>query len=470
MPRPCGPRCPVHIATQLRCCDPRGATSCGSPMPRAEQIAKPTERDLRLVGFFIASAPPIHHLTEAGPMFKRMLVLGPAALIAAACGTDRPYPTGAPVASTATVAFSAVKFWEVGATVSWNQLASDLAAAAPAPGINVRRLSAYLALAQLRAAEAAQAAPGPHPPIAAAIGGASVAVLSSFFPGNIAQLEAALDAQQASDPWPGAKHADFAAGEAIGRAAGARVLTFAQGDLFGLVDPLLPPVGPPPVGPGRWIYAPPPVIARGGLGARPFFLTSQDQLRPPPPPAFGSPAFNAALAEVRQVSDTRTQAQIVIANYWNRNQSPRSDSAFMGIARELIVSHHRSDAEAARIMFLMSAASYDAIIGCFDAKYHYWYIRPGQADAGIHTVFPTPQHPSYPSAHSCISGAMSSVLTAAFPSERARLAAAAQEASLSRLYAGIHYRFDFEAGLALGRRAAALALAADLDEVAPGTK
>jgi len=403
-------------------------------------------------------------------MLKRLLVLGPAALLAAACGIDHPHPTDAAVASTAPPAFSAVKFWEAGATVSWNQLATDLAAAAPAPGINAARLYAYLSLAQLRAAEAAQAARGPHPPISAAIGGASVAVLSSFFPGNTDQLEGALDAQANSDPWPGAKHADFAAGEAIGRAVGARVLTFAQGDLFGLTDPLLPPVGPPPVGPGHWIYAPPPVIARGGLGARPFFLTSQDQLRPPPPPAFGSAAFNTALAEVRQISDTRTQEQIDIANYWNVNQSPRSQAAFMGIARELIVSYHRSEVEAARIMFLMSAASYDAIIGCFDAKYHYWFIRPPQADPGIRTVFPTPQHPSYPSAHSCFSGALSGVLSAAFPSERTRLAAVAQEASLSRLYAGIHYRFDFEAGLALGRGAAALALAADLDEVAPGTR
>jgi hypothetical protein len=403
-------------------------------------------------------------------MFKRMLVLGPAALLAAACSIDGPNPNDAPVASTATVAFSTVKFWEAGATVSWNQLATDLAVAAPAPGINATRLYAYLALAQFRAAEAAQAVPGPHAPIAAAIGGASVAVLSSFFPGNIAQLEAALDAQEGSDPWPGAKHADFAAGEAIGRAVGARVLSFAQGDLVGLTNPLLPPVGPPPVGPGSWIYAPPPLIARGNLGARPFFLTSQDQLRPPPPPAFGSPAYNAALAEVRQISDTRTQEQIDIANYWNVNQSPRSQAAFMGIARELIVSHHRSDAEAARILFVMSAAGFDALIGCFDAKYHYWFIRPPQADAGIHTVFPTPQHPSYPSAHSCFSGAYSGVLAAAFPSERARVAAAAEEASLSRLYAGIHYRFDFETGLELGRRAAELALAADLDQVAPGTK
>jgi len=402
-------------------------------------------------------------------MFKRMLLFGPAALLAAACGNDRP-PTAVAVASTATVAFSAVKFWEAGATVRWNELATDLAVAAPAPGINATRLYAYLALAQFRAVEAAQAAPGPHPPIAAAIGGASVAVLSSFFPSASTQLEAALDAQQGSDPWPGAQHADFAAGEAIGRAVGARVLSFAQGDLVGLTNPLDPPVGPPPVGPGHWIYTPPPPIARGNLGARPFFLTSQDQLRPPPPPAFGSPAFNTALAEVRQISDTRTQEQIDIANYWNVNQSPRSQTAFMGIARELIVSHHRSDAEAARIMFLMSAAAFDALVGCFDAKYHYWFIRPPQADAGIHTVFPTPQHPSYPSAHSCFSGAYSSVLTAAFPSERARLEAVAQEASLSRLYAGIHYRFDFETGLELGRRAAALALAADLDQVAPGTK
>jgi membrane-associated phospholipid phosphatase len=396
-------------------------------------------------------------------MRSRILVLVPVAFLAAACGVDR--TTG--VARTdAAVAFDAVKFWEAGATVSWNQLATDLATAAPAPGINATRMYVYLALAQFRAAEGAQAAPGPHA-ISAAIGGASVAVLSSFFPTASAQLEAALDAQEAADPWPGAKHADFAAGEALGRAVGARVLAFAAGDLVGLTNPLLAPVGPPPVGPGYWIYTPPPVIARGNLGARPFFLTSQDQLRPPPPPAFGSAAFNAALAEVYQISVNRTQEQIDIANYWNVNQSPRSQAGFMGIARELIVSHHRTDTEAARIMFLMSAAAFDALIGCFDAKYYYWFIRPPQANTGIVTVFPTPQHPSYPSAHSCFSGAYSGVLTAAFPSERARLAAAAEEASLSRLYAGIHYRFDMVAGLALGRAAAALALAADLNQVAP---
>ena len=140
-------------------------------------------------------------------MFRRALVLGTAALLAAGCGIDQPHPTDAAPASTRSApsgspAFSAVKFWEVGATVSWNQLATDLATAAPAPGINAIRLYSYLSLAEFRAAEAAQALPGPHPPISAAIGGASFAVLSSFFPGSVAQLQAALDAQEASDPWP----------------------------------------------------------------------------------------------------------------------------------------------------------------------------------------------------------------------------------------------------------------------------
>lgn len=77
-------------------------------------------------------------------------------------------------------------------------------------------------------------------------------------------------------------------------------------------------------------------------------------------------------------------------------------------------------------------------------------------------VFPTPNHPSYPSAHACISGAVSTVLSAQFPSEKDELTALAEEGALSRLFAGIHYRFDNETGLALGRRVGALALDRDV--------
>ena len=387
----------------------------------------------------------------------RFLLIGPVLLAAAACGTDR--STGVANASAVqTPSYSAVKFWEAGATVAWNELANDLAARRV---IDAGRFYAYLGMAQFRAAQAAQTTPGPHPPVAAAIGGASVAVLRSFFPLDVAEIEAALDAQGSAPAWPGAKHADFADGEALGRAVGAAVIAYAQGDGIGLTNPLLPPFGPPPVTPGSWLYSGGP-IARGALGARPIFLSSRSQIRPPAPPAFGSAEFLSALAEVRQIANNRTPEQLAIANFWNVNQSPRSDAAIMRIARDLIVSHRRSDTEAARIMFLMGASAFDALIGCFDAKYFYWYIRPPQADPTIVTAFATPPHPSYPSAHSCASGAFAAVLSEAFPSERAAMDAIAQEASLSRLYAGIHYRFDMDAGLALGRAAAAIALAADI--------
>jgi membrane-associated phospholipid phosphatase len=378
-----------------------------------------------------------------------LAILASAAL-AAGCGEANTAPSGAETGGSE-VAYSAVKFWEVGASAGWNQIATSLAARRP---IDAGRLYAYLSMAQFRAAEAG-AAIHPNSPTSAAIGAASAAVLSSFFPLDIAEIEAALDAQEAASPWPGAVHQDFASGEAMGRAVGAKVLVFASGDRVGLADP-----GTPPIGPGYWLWSGGP-IARGGYRARPFFLASDSEFRPSPPPAFGSPDYLAALAEVRSISDTRTAEQLAIAVYWNLNQSPRSDAAMENLAVELIRAHHVQDAAAAKILFLMNAASFDAIIGCFDAKYAYWFIRPPQADPAITLPIGLPPHPSYPSAHSCVSGAMTGVLAAAFPSETARLARVAEEASLSRLYGGIHYRFDMQAGLALGAAVAAKAVAAD---------
>ena len=385
----------------------------------------------------------------------RVSVIALGAILAAGCsGPDGASPTGLGEGVGLTAA--AVKFWEVDATTGWNEVATILA---DQTAIDQGRLYAYLSLAQFRAAEAA-AALRPHPPTSAAIGGASAAVLGAFFPAAVGTIEATLDEQAEADPWPGAKHADFATGESLGRAVGAEVLVYAAGDLVGVANP-----GTPPIGPGYWLWNGGPMV-RGNYQARPFFLASGDEFQPPPPPAFGSDEYLAALAEVRQVSDTRTADQLAIATYWNLQQSGRRNAPFNNLAVELIRAHRVGDAEAARIMFLMNAAMFDALVGCFNAKYAYWFIRPPQADPAITLPVGLPPHPSYPSAHSCVSGAMSGVLMAEFPDARGRVAAMAEEASISRLYAGIHYRFDMVAGLALGRAVAAKALAADLDAVA----
>ena len=407
------------------------------------------------------TATPTRPAVTRAAAMSRLGSLALAALLMACQDSGR---VTAPTAATAPVAGvlvpgqaarSAVKFWDANATADWNERATSLEARRPAAP--VFRLYAYLSLAQLRAAEDAQAIQ-PHPPTSAAIAAASAVILTRFFPLDAAEIDAALVAQSAAEPWPGAKHQDFAAGKAIGEAAAARVIAYSLGDRVGLANP-----GAAPTTPEHWLGANP---IRGGYKARPFYLTSDDELRPPPPPAFGSDEYNEALAEVRRIADTRTPEQTAIALYWAANQSAAIDAAMNNLAVELIRTHRRGEVESARILFLMSSAAFDAAIGCYNAKFDYWYIRPKQADPGIVTVFNAPNHPSYPSGHSCHSGASTGVLAAVFPSETRRLAEIADEASLSRLYAGIHYRFDMVAGLALGRAAAAKAMAANLDEVA----
>lgn len=387
---------------------------------------------------------------------SRLLIIAAASTLGLTACSGRDAGPDGMMAPSPGAARSAVKFWEANATANWNELATSLASRRR---VNVSRLYVYLSLAQLRAAEDAEAIK-PSSPTASAIVAASASVLESYFPADVAEIEGALAAQADAEPWPGAKHQDFALGATLGRAAAVRVLAFSATDLVGLTNP-----GTPPATPGHWLWSGGP-IARGNLGARPFFLASRDEFRPAAPPSFGSPEYLAALAEVRRISDTRTPQQLAIAQYWNVGQGPTSNTIVENLAVELIRRHRASDVESARILFRMNAAIFDALVGCFDAKYTYWFIRPPQADPLITLPIGLPPHPSYPSAHSCVSGAASGVLIAEFPEDRDRLEAIAQEASLSRLYAGIHYQFDMEAGLALGRGVAAKAMTADLGAVA----
>ncbi|HET8623986.1 MAG TPA: vanadium-dependent haloperoxidase [Gemmatimonadales bacterium] len=359
---------------------------------------------------------------------------------------------------------SATKFWDVGATVRWNTIAREETRSGVLNVFTGARMLTYLSLAQYNAAVAALKANdrGEHPSIAAAVGGASVALLSAapFFPARAAFFEAQLDAQEAGPRWPGEAHRDFAAGEALGRQIAAAVLASAATDGFtpsnaGVTVPVCP---------GCWFSAPGLLPAFPRLGEmRPFFLTSGSQFRPPAPPAFGSPALLAALAEVRQVSDTRTPEQDASAKFWARpNGFAVIPANNYQVATELIVQHHLSEVRAAHTLALMGMASMDAFIACHDAKYTYWLFRPSQADPGITLSVPLPNFPSYPSNHACVSGASMAVLASLFPSEASRLNGLADEAALSRLLGGIHYRFDNNTGLVLGRRVAAWALAHDV--------
>lgn len=381
----------------------------------------------------------------------RLLTPALAIVVASACQPDAPT---SPLASPAPD-LAAVQFAESGSSVAWNATARDLIVARSmnAPHVQLRILT-YLSIAQYNAIVTAEDTKdrGTHASLRSAAAAASVVVLSHFFPLDASDLEDELEAQLAGPAWPGERHRDIASGEAVGRSTGAAVVTYAQADNFnvdGLADP--------PLGAQYWVSSTNPATSpvKALWGTRPFVLASPDQFRPDAPPAFDSPEFLAALQEIRDLSDNRTPEQLAQAQFY----APRAGTYMNEIATELIVANHRSEREAARILALANMAGFDAMIGCWDAKFAYWLTRPWNADPAITTPIGRPNHPSYLSGHSCNTSSFATVLTDAFPAERDRLEGIVVAAGLSRMYGGLHYRFDCEDGQALGRQVAEFVLA-----------
>jgi membrane-associated phospholipid phosphatase len=268
-----------------------------------------------------------------------------------------------------------------------------------------------------------------------------------------------IDAQLAADAayfpaLPSERDADFDAGVAVGRDVAAAVIAYAATD------------GSKAVwdgsrGPGGWtpISLPPQDATWGGV--RPWLMSSADQFHPVDPPAIGSPRYLADLAEVRYYSDNRTPEQLAIARYWASGYGFGGPAGYFGVlAAELGTRQHLDERRMSRVLAVMHMAVMDASIGCYQAKYQYWYIRPYQADPAITVAagVSRPNFPGYPSAHSCLSSAAAGVLAGFFPYAADDLRAMVEEAGMSRIYAGLHFRFDVTAGQVLGYGVAELAL------------
>jgi membrane-associated phospholipid phosphatase len=183
------------------------------------------------------------------------------------------------------------------------------------------------------------------------------------------------------------------------------------------------------------------------------------QFRPAAPPTFGSSAFNTDLAEIATLSANRTSAQLASALYWNLPTGTHTPPGYWNAtAADYIASRGMNERAATRVFALTNAAIMDALIGCWDAKYFYWMLRPSQADPQITLAFGLPNHPSFPAGHACVSSSAATVLANFFPERATELTNWVAEAGLSRMYAGIHYRFDITAGQDLGRAVAQWAL------------
>ena len=461
-------------------------------MPRAEQIAKPAEWDatrILLAGFLY---PYSEGCMSRGSSF--LIVRRPVGSILVftallACSERSTPPPMAPTFDRS-VAANHVESGDgshAPATLAWENTARVLLAAHPVPPIVGARFLALHSVAQyagVAAVAGEDRRDGDHASTAAvrgAIAGASARILTFLLPTEANTVEAQVTAEGTAITGPA--HADFTRGVEAGRSAAEAVVVFARNDGYAHPD------GSPWIwdesmrnasGPGIWEGAPaPPTIPPAPPAKRPppigfqfpamtpYFLrathhrTAQSQFRPKAPPTYttdqpNSP-FETALREVRYISDHRTAAQIATANLWNG----RGIGYWGEQAAKFIDERHLDEREAAHIHALMYASVMDAVIGCWEAKFHYLFLRPIMADPGITLVFAMPNHPSYPSGHSCVSSSAAAVLSYYFPSHAEDLEAQVVDAGWSRIYAGIHYRFDIEAGQKLGRSTADWAIGYD---------
>ena len=184
-------------------------------------------------------------------------------------------------------------------------------------------------------------------------------------------------------------------------------------------------------------------------------VPSVEEVRPIAPPAPGSEQFNENVKELKQYANKIPIEQRRIANFWNDGLNTYSPPGHWNrFAKETVVKNRLSPVRTARVFAYMNMAIVDAGISCWDAKYYYHYPRPIQTIPGFKTILGTPNHPAYTSGHSTFSAAAAEVLSHFFPAEASQFKKRAEEAAMSRVYGGIHYRFDAEIGLSQGKKVA----------------
>jgi hypothetical protein len=305
-------------------------------------------------------------------------------------------------------------------------------------------------------------------------------ILKNYFPGMAATLDSALASSLAGIPDGSAK----AAGIMVGQAAAAAMIAARANDGSSPAAFYLPNS----TDPGVWQPTPSCTAAGGAFyqfrNMAPFGIRSSDQFRLGPPPALPGDRYTRTFDEVKAVGSTlSTQRPSDRADVARFYAAVAPVAVWNGAARQLSTAKGNTLAENARIFALINMALSDGAVATFDTKYHYVSWRPetaihdAAADGNQRTdpdvtwtpFIVTPCFPGYPSAHATLSNAAREVIeqlygygpisitltSAAVPGVTLNYTSLSQitdDIDDARVYGGIHFRTDQDAGSALGRR------------------
>jgi hypothetical protein len=304
-----------------------------------------------------------------------------------------------------------------------------------------------------------------YPSEDATVSTTSVEILKLLFPGDIDYINAKATEHKKARLQSGANvQSDIDAGESIGKAVAAKFISRAKSDRAGTaggnftiwsnIEKAIKAKGETP-----WLSqespSRPPMLPMFGKVKTFLFdsMTMVSTIRPSAPHSTTSDAFKKEVEEVFQITSNLTRAHVGIANFWSDGPNTYTPPGHWNhIASEDFVSQKYSEVRWARNMALLNMALMDAAIVCWDTKYTYYNPRPMQVDSRIKTCIGLPNFPSYISGHSTFSGAASSILGHIIPEKATKYSDMAKEASISRMYGGIHYKSDCEIGLITGAK------------------
>jgi membrane-associated phospholipid phosphatase len=306
----------------------------------------------------------------------------------------------------------------------------------------------------------------------AAASAAAHAALVNLFPGSTSRFDALHATILAAIPDGPHKTAGIVWGEFV-------TSQFLAGRSNDGSNAIVPP--PSGSGPGAWVPTPPAflpyLLPQWGFVA-PFGMSSSSQFRPPGPPSLDSQQYADDYNEVKQlgaaVGSTRTAEQTQIALFWADGAGTETPPGHWNSIAQLIAAAQGNTLEQnARLFALLNIAMADTAICAWDAKYIFDFWRPVTAIAVAEpqlnwmSFIVTPPFPDYVSGHSAFSGAAATVLPFFYGTEHLPFITgsdflpgvyrsfstcldAAEEAAMSRIYGGIHFRSASEDGLQAG--------------------
>lgn len=301
-----------------------------------------------------------------------------------------------------------------------------------------------------------------YPSEDAVMSGVSAEVLKFMFPAAVEDITKWATEQRNVALWSGkASSSDIAAGLALGKAVANLFVARGRTDGMGAAggnktfwDSL--PERATSRGDEAWISldvpSRPPMLPLFDK-VLPWIMTPQDivAVRPGPPPARGTSEMQAEVDEVKWYSDNLTRERLAIVHKWADGAGTYTPPGHWNdIATEYLRDAKYSEVRMARAFALLNMAEQNAAIACWDTKFFYYNARPSQLNHAIKTGTGIPNFPAYVSGHSTFSAAAAGVLSYLFPAGETYFKEQAEEAALSRMYGGIHYRKDSMVGLDLG--------------------